>query len=299
MGKIPVVAGIGELLWDVFPDGKQVGGAPFNFAYHAAQAGCKAYVVSAVGKDEAGEELRSLAPDMALNGDYIQENAYPTGRVSVELDAGGSPAYTIHEQVAWDFLTWDVRLESLAKKLDAVSFGSLAQRCETSARTIQKFLSCLSPSCIKVFDVNLRQHFFSEDLIKASLAQTDLLKLNEEELPVIAGFHKLKGCQQDQLRMLQSLYGITYAVLTMGSKGSILLGQGQCAAIKAPVVRVADSVGAGDAFSAVLVAGMLNKLSLKKAQQAATEAAAFVCTQKGATPAMPEKLFHHFKHPNN
>jgi fructokinase len=282
MEKTLKVAGIGELLWDVLPSGKQLGGAPFNFAYHAGQAGCEPYVVSAIGKDELGAEIIEKANQLAISCKYIQKNNYPTSTVTVHLDENGHPEYTIHEDVAWDYIHWNKEMNGLSKELDAVCFGSLAQRTPVSAQTINSFLGELKQDCIKVFDINLRQHYFNEITITESLKMVNILKLNDEELSVLSKYFKLTGNVNNQLNILIEKFNLEYIVYTMGSKGSIIITSGDYSVMEAPKVKVRDTVGAGDAFTATFIAGLLQKKSLAEIHKKATEVAAFVCTQIGA-----------------
>lgn len=276
------VAGIGELLWDVLPSGKQLGGAPFNFAYHAKQAGCKSYVISAIGKDDLGREILEKAVQLEIHNEYIQSNNYPTSTVTVSLDNNGHPDYTIHENVAWDNMIWLSDMNELSEKLDAVCFGSLAQRNPVSAGTIYSFLEAVKPSCLKVFDINLRQQYYNKENINKSLQLTNVLKLNDEELPVLSEYFKLTGNVIDQLNLLIKTFNLEYIVYTMGSKGSIIITHGEYSVMEAPKVKVRDTVGAGDAFTATFTAGLLQKKSLTEIHKKATEVAAVVCTQIGA-----------------
>lgn len=280
------VAGIGELLWDVLPSGKQAGGAPFNFAFYASQAGCESYIFSAVGKDQLGEEILLKVNQLGLDGQYIQENSYPTSTVNVRLDEEGHPGYTIHQQVAWDYMHWNEDMKEFASKLDAICFGSLAQRSPVSAQTIRSFLAALNPKCLKVFDINLRQNYFSKVLIMESMRLSNMLKMNEEELPIVADYFGLQGRPRVQLRQLIQRFNFKYVAYTMGSKGSILISTEECSVMKAPNVKVVDTVGAGDSFTASMVAGILQKIPLREAHKKATEVAAFVCTNKGAIMEM-------------
>jgi fructokinase len=285
-----VVSGIGELLWDVLPAGKQLGGAPFNFSWHALQAGCESYVISAVGRDRAGVEILDRLVGMNIHADHIQTNEFPTSTVTVQIDKDGHPGYTIHEPVAWDHLIWKDELSVLAGKLDAICFGSLAQRNQQTSQTIRQFISALGPECLKVFDVNLRQDFYDEQTIKQSLAYADILKVNDSELPVLAGYHGFGGDVKSQLRQLLHHYHFRYIAYTMGGKGSILMGADEYSELQAPLVDVVDTVGAGDAFTAVLATGILKGMPLAGIHRLATEVAAFVCTQKGATPELPKSM---------
>ena len=280
----PLVAGIGELLWDVLPSGKQMGGAPCNFAFHAMQAGCDCFAVSAIGKDESGIELKDNLHKLGLSNQYVQENEFPTSTVTVKLDENGLPDFTIHENVAWDHIRWNNEMEKLAKEVDAVCFGSLAQRNSESERSIKSFIQTTKPECLKVFDVNLRQNYYSREIIINSLLLSDVLKLNEDELPVIAGYLGFKGDPEKQLDQIISYFKLKYVVFTLGSNGSIIKSNTESSFMKVPKVHVEDTVGAGDAFTAVFIAGILKEISLKEIHKMATEIAAYVCTRKGAMP---------------
>jgi fructokinase len=282
------VAGIGELLWDMLPQGKQLGGAPCNFAYHASQAGCESFVVSAIGTDTAGDEILTCFHELGLDHSYVQRNAdFPTGTVTVTVDDHGIPSYIIHEKVAWDNIGWNPSLEALAKSIDAVCFGSLAQRNTISKQTIIRFLEATGKDCLRVFDINLRQHFFDTVTIIQSLSMANILKLNEDELPVVADLLGLHGNEDSLLTQLMDKFNLKLIALTKGGSGSILLTKEERSFMEVPQVKIADTVGAGDSFTAVLVAGLLKKAELKIIHETATRVAAFVCTQQGATPRIP------------
>jgi fructokinase len=289
MNNKPIVAGIGELLWDVLPTGKQVGGAPCNFAFHAMQAGCESIVFSAVGNDQPGDELLSALAGLNLNCEYIQRNSFPTGTVTVTLNEKGHPQYVIHENTAWDNILFNTKTESKIKELDAVCFGSLGQRNSVSAATIQRLLEALKPGCLKVFDINLRQHFYSPEIITKSLEFATVLKLNDEELPVLSELFALTGEVKNQLTQLLSRFNLRTVVYTMGEKGSIIMTGNEYSFLESPKVVVSDTVGAGDSFTAVIVSGLLKGAPLSKVHEMATRIAAYVCTQKGATPMIPFK----------
>jgi fructokinase len=291
MNKKPIVAGIGELLWDCLPSGKQLGGAPCNFAYHAMQAGCEGIVVSAVGRDELAAELKQVIYQLGLSTQFIQENELPTSTVTVELDGNGHPDYTIHENVAWDHIRWDNEMEQLAGRLDAVCFGSLAQRSPESEHSIKSFISALKPDCLKVFDINLRQNYYTEKVILDSLNVADILKLNEEELPIVARYIGIIGYVESQLDQLINMFKLKHVVYTMGSKGSIIKSKEEASYMEVPKIEVADTVGAGDAFTAIFIAGILNGIPLKQTHYKATEIAAYICTQKGATPKLIQHIY--------
>ncbi len=285
------VAGIGELLWDLLPQGKQLGGAPFNFAYHAYQAGCQSFVISALGTDSYGDEILSRFDDLALDKNHVQRTSvFPTGTVTVALDGNGIPSYTIHENVAWDNIAWMSPLEDLAKDLDAVCFGSLAQRNQVSRQTILQFLKATRKDCLRIFDINLRQAFYSKEIIVQSLELANILKLNEDELPVVANLLDLQGDENELCSLIMRDFSLKLIALTKGSKGSTLFTGTEMSDMKVPEVEVADTVGAGDSFTAILVAGLLQNISLERIHKTATEVAAFVCTQKGATPELPRNI---------
>jgi len=281
------VAGIGELLWDMLPQGKQLGGAPCNFAYHASQAGCESFVVSAIGTDASGDEILAKLDALELDKGYIQRtHDYPTGTVTVTVDANGIPTYIIHENVAWDNIEWNPPLEILAKSMDAVCFGSLAQRSTVSKHTILKFLKATRTDCLRIFDINLRQAFYATDTIIQSLVLANILKLNEDELPVVADLLGLQGDEDQLLAQLINQFDLGLVALTKGGNGSILQTAETRSFMEVPKVKIADTVGAGDSFTAIMVAGLLKKVELKKIHETATRVAAFVCTQQGATPKL-------------
>jgi fructokinase len=286
-----IVAGIGELLWDLLPGGKQVGGAPCNFAYHAQQAGCDSLIISAVGVDKLGDELLTKLDGLKINCEFIQRNSFPTGTVTVTLNEKGHPQYVIHENVAWDNTVFSTEIESKIKHLDAVCFGSLGQRNTVSASTIQQLLSSVKPACLKVFDINLRQNFYSFEIINKSLEFADILKLNDEELPVLSSLYKITGDVKSQLNEVLRLFRLKYIVYTMGEKGSVIISKNEYSFLESPKVVVADTVGAGDSFTAVIISGLLKGLPLSTIHEKATHTAAYVCTQKGATPNIQFNIF--------
>lgn len=291
MKRKPVVAGIGELLWDLLPTGKQMGGAPANFAFHAKQAGCESLIISAVGNDTDGEELIQTLTNQGSATRLIQKNSFPTGTVTVSLSPEGQPQYTIHENVAWDFIGLDTQTKAAINELDAVCFGSLAQRSPVSAAAIQQLLALVKPGCLKVFDINLRQHYYSKPVIETSLQFADILKLNDEELPVLAGFFGLSGDIENQLNQLMSQYQLKFVVYTMGAKGSIVFSETKSSLVEAPEINVSDTVGAGDSFTAVFTTGILMNVPFTEVHKQASHVAAYVCTRKGACPVLPFKVF--------
>lgn len=282
MSREKVIVGIGELLWDILPTGKMLGGAPCNFAYHAMKTGSRSYVISAIGDDDLGREIIKDLKLHNISCEYVQTSNYPTGTVSVKLDVDGLPDYTIHQDVAWDNIEWNKNLLKLAKECDAVCFGSLAQRNSLSRDTVETFLSSLSSSCLKVFDINLRQSFYSADIIERSLNYANIFKLNDDELEVISPLLAIEGDIEERLKEILKRYNLDYIAYTMGSEGSILMSSKCISKVSAPKVDVVDTVGAGDSFTSRLVTGVLNNRPLNEIHKEATEVAARVCASKGA-----------------
>lgn len=288
MGK--KVVGIGEILWDVFPEGKVLGGAPANFAYHATQLGLEGYAISAIGKDDLGEEILEVLKGKPLQY-MLEETNYPTGTVKVTLNGNGIPEYEICENVAWDNIPLTAGMKALAKQADAVCFGSLAQRHQVSRSTIQAFVGLVDTNALKIFDINLRQSFFNKAIIVDSLQMANVLKINEEELVRVAGLlditdvGELLVCQR-----LMDNYDLKIVVLTRGENGSFVFSRDGSSFLDTPKVKVADTVGAGDSFTGAFVAGLLNGDDIAKAHKRAVEVSAYVCTKKGAMPLLPSAL---------
>ncbi len=282
--KAPIVIGVGELLWDIFPDGKKMGGAPANFIYHISNLGFKGYVVSAVGNDENGRELFVELKNKNIDTSYIETNNHPTGTVSVSLDSEGNPSYTIHENVAWDFIELNNNKLNLALSADAICFGSLAQRNNVTRHTIESFLFNTNPACIKVFDINLRQNYYSKQIIRNSLELADVLKVNEEELTIVGYMENIKNSEKYIMKKLLEKYELSLIALTKGDKSSIFYTKDEISILDTPKVQVVDTVGAGDSFTATLVAGLLKNMQIKEIHRQAADISAWVCTQAGATP---------------
>jgi len=287
----PIVVGLGEILWDLLPDGKQLGGAPANFAWHAQCLGAAGAVVSAVGDDELGREILTRLGAMHLDRSHVAVDAgHPTGTVTVTLDAGGKPHYTINEQVAWDYIPATDAVLALAGRADAVCFGSLAQRASASRRTIRAFLAAVRPGCIRLFDINLRKPFIDRRAIVESLGLTDVLKLSDDEMPVLADLLKLPGSETEFLAAMIDRFGLDMVILTKGRHGSRLrTPKADCSRAGIETV-VADTVGAGDSFNAAVVMGLLAGHDIERINDYANRLAAFVCSQKGATPRPPAAL---------
>ncbi len=283
------VIGIGEILWDMLPEGKQLGGAPTNFTYHAHQLGLGSAIISSVGNDDLGQEIIRNINDAGIVS-FIDIKDRSTGTVSVKLDKNGVPNYIIHEDVAWDFITPSESAMEFARIADAVCFGSLAQRAVTSHQSIQKILETVPDTALKVFDINMRQRFYSKDIIQKSLKKANVLKINDEEILVFAEMFGLSGDEFEIMHQIVDNYSLSILALTKGAKGSWLLSKEEDSYLDTPKVRVADTVGAGDSFTAGLVAGLLKNKPLKEIHRSAVDISAFVCTQKGATPTLPDHL---------
>ncbi len=286
------IVGLGEILWDVLPDGKKVGGAPGNFAYHASQFGFDGAVVSAVGKDKLGDELLENISDKGV-GEFIQRVDYPTGTVQVRLDANGIPMYEIREGVAWDNIGFTPAIETLAQECQVAVFGSLAQRSSVSRETIHKFLDAMADDehQYKVFDINLRQGFFTKELIEESMRRCNILKINDEELVAIGRIFTTQGIDlQDKCWRLLKEYDLEILILTCGVNGSYVFTEGNVSFVETPKVEVADTVGAGDSFTATFITSLLKGLSVRDAHLHAVRVSAYVCTQHGAMPTLPDYL---------
>ncbi len=283
--KKHIVLGIGEILWDILPHGKQVGGAPANFTYHAMALGAQSYIVSAVGNDPSGREIIEHVRRVGLDPEYIAvDPKYPTGTVTVQVDGKGIPSFIIHEDVAWDNIVLTERAGNLAAIADAICFGTLAQRSEMSRRSIHRFLEFVTTDCLCIYDVNLRQSYYSKEVVLESLRRCDVLKLNDQELPVVAGLLSISGSEFEILQKIIRDYDLKLIALTLGEKGSRLASPCDVSFMEAPKVSVADTVGAGDAFTAALTIGLLKQLPLRVIHGIATRLAGFVCTQHGAIP---------------
>lgn len=298
--KRNLAVGIGEVLWDILPDGREPGGAPANFAYHVSRFGIDSVVVSAVGHDVSGDEMRRCLMERNVNA-LLEEVDYPTGTVNVDVDGDGIPHYRIMENVAWDNIPFSERISSLADRVCAVCFGTLAQRSEVSRSTVAAFLDSVADAegVYRIFDVNLRQDFYSEGVLRDSLRRCNVLKLNDEELPVICRMTGLgdvdpESCfGNDGDRFCRSLleeFGISIVILTCGARGSRVYTRDDLSVLETPAVKVADTVGAGDSFTASFVAALLKGRTVREAHRIAVDVSAYVCTQSGAMPVLPSEL---------
>lgn len=286
------IVGMGEALWDVLPDGKKIGGAPANFAYHVSQFGLNSCVVSAVGKDELGDEITNVFSARGLN-QLISRVDYPTGTVLVEVDAAGVPQYDIKENVAWDNIPYTAELASLAAHTKAVCFGSLAQRNDVSRSTIARFLDEMpvTDDSLIVFDVNLRQQFYNKEVLSESMMRCNVLKINDEELELVSDMFGFEGVDfQNKCWILLGRFNLKMLILTCGVNGSYVFTPGNVSFQPTPKVDVADTVGAGDSFTASFIASILKGKSAEAAHECAVKTSAFVCTQNGAMPQLPAEL---------
>ncbi len=285
MNNKKVVVGLGEVLWDVFPTGKKLGGAPSNFAFHAAQYGFESYAVSALGADALGEEILEALEGKPMNRCFPTV-AYPTGTVQVTLDEKGVPCYEIMTGVAWDNIPFTPEVEAIAAKADCVCFGSLAQRAEVSRTTIKRFLSTMrQEGTLRVFDINLRQHFYSKQIIEDSIGMSNVLKINDDELEVVTPMLELEaGSQAERTAQIRERYNLDMVILTCGTDGSYVFSATESSFLPTPIVEVVDTVGAGDSFTSAFCSSILLGKSIKEAHQEAIELSAFVCTQSGAMP---------------
>lgn len=294
MSKFTIV-GLGELLWDVFPTHKQLGGAPANFAYISSLLGEDALVVSRIGQDALGAEVMTRLQGLGLDCSCVQHDAArATGTVNVELASDGQPRFDITKEVAWDFLEWTPQLQQLAQRADAVCFGSLAQRRLQSRETIQRFVDGTRAEAVRVFDVNLRQAFYSTEVLNSSAQKATILKLNHEEVPTM--MKSVGGPATDELRSAQWLcrkFGVKLVCITRGGSGSLLVNKDSHAEHPGFRITVADTVGAGDAFTATLVHHYLRSSDLPTMNEAANRIGSWVASKSGATPAPEPEVIRH------
>ena len=280
------ILSIGEVLWDLLPAGRKVGGAPANFAFHCMQLGADVRILSRVGDDELGRELIGIYRDLGLSTEFIEtDRTVPTGTVGVELSADGQPKYTIHENVAWDKIETTHSVVRFVQSADAIYFGSLAARNETVLQTIQKLVAQTKPSALRVLDLNLREPFVDRGVIADMLRLANVLKLNDDELTRIAAMFDVPGNTTKQMTgWFIEHYDLKTLILTCGSNGSRIFNDGNEYFCNSRKVNVVDTVGAGDAFTAMVVVGLLSGLPMGTINERANDIAAFVCTQSGATP---------------
>ena len=292
MNEKRYVVGLGEVLWDVLPEGKKLGGAPANFAYHAGQflGSDNTIAISALGEDKLADETIEALREHNLN-DLLPRVPYPTGTVQVTLAEGGIPTYDIKENVAWDNIPFDDDIASIARSCRAVCFGSLAQRNIVSRTTIQKFLDATPDDCLKIFDINLRQQFYPKEILQESIRRCNILKINDEELVLIGRMFGYPGLDiENKCWLILGKYNLDMLVLTCGTNGSYVFTPGNVSFQETPKVTVADTVGAGDSFTGSFVGSILGGKSVAEAHRTAVRVSAYVCTQNGAMPEVPAEL---------
>ena len=290
-----LIVGLGEALWDCLPEGRKLGGAPANFAYHTGQFGHDSLAISAVGNDVLGKETLDEFDKKGVK--YLMpEVDYQTGTVQVELDSEGIPTYDIKEGVAWDNIPFTPEIEEAAKNCRAVCFGSLAQRSSVSRQTIQKFLETTPKDCLKIFDINLRQNFYTKEIITNSLHHANILKINDEELVLIGRLFGYPGLDiENKCWLLLGKYHLDMLVLTCGVNGSYVFAPNLKSFQETPAVEVADTVGAGDSFTGAFTSAILAGMPITDAHKLAVEVSAYVCTQNGAMPKLPKELLDRIK----
>jgi fructokinase len=286
---------VGEILWDIYPDGPRFGGAPANFACHAAGLGVRAAIVSAVGADDLGRAAVDELTQRGIEVAGVQISDRPTGTVLVTIDDDGKASYEFRSDVAWDHLEWNVGLASLAGTAAAVCFGTLAQRGPASSEAVRRIVAATPGECLRVFDVNLRKDekhlYYDEGSIQQSLDVADVLKLNDDELPILAAMFGVKGTEMESIAGLGLRFGLEHIALTRGPRGALLWSKtGEHSDLPGVQTKVRDTVGAGDAFTAAMTVGLLQGRSLEEINRHACRVAAYVCTQPGAAPRLPEEL---------
>lgn len=277
------IIGLGEILWDMLPTGKQLGGAPANFAYHVCRLGGNGWAVSAISDDELGREIKNTLSTKKLNT-ILEEVNEPTGTVQVTLNAAGVPTYDITEGVAWDHIPFTERIGNLAKETSAVCFGTLAQRSPESRATIHKFIESMPAGSLKVYDINLRQKYYDEKIISDSLRLADILKINDEELEIVSRMLCLSGTSEERCRAISREFNLKFVILTMGGDGSKVILEDRVHLSTPGKINIVDTVGAGDSFTAVFMLAYLRGESIEKAHTLATEVSSYVCTKAGAMP---------------
>jgi fructokinase len=288
------IVALGEILWDIFPDGAHFGGAPANFACSAAELGVDStdvFIIGSIGHDDLGLRAIELLRGHGVDSTYVSKTAQPTGQVLVTLDAAGSPSFEIATNTAWDNIAWTNEMKTLAARADAVCFGTLGQRCDVSRHTIQQFINSTRPECLRILDINLRPPFWNEEIIRQALALANILKLNDTELKTLSDVLKCSGSESDVLRRIIDTYSLSFVALTRGGEGATLIAaNGQRSNLPAPRVTVADTVGAGDAYTAAFCIGLLGGTPLEDINRWATQVAAHVCSHPGAAPHLPANL---------
>ena len=288
--KDRIIVGLGEVRWDCLPEGRKIGGAPANFAFHASQFGYESWAVSAIGNDALADETVAALDANGLNH-ALPRVDFPTGQVQVSLDEAGVATYDIREGSAWDNIPFTPELETLARRSRAICFGSLAQRSETSRRTIYRFLETAPADCMRIFDINLRQNFYNKEIICESLKRCNVLKINDEELVIIGRMFGYPGLDvENKCWLILGKYDLDMLILTCGINGSYVFSKGSMSYFETPNVEVADTVGSGDSFTGSFVASVLSGKPVAEAHRIAVNVSAYVCTQAGAMAVVPENL---------
>lgn len=291
--NLPVIVGLGETLWDIFSDGPRLGGAPLNFCCSAAElAQAEVYLVSSVGEDDLGQRALASLKGHRVATSHVQRNERPTGQVLVELDSAGVANYRFAENSAWDHLEWNHDLQQLATQCNAVCFGTLGQRSECSRATIQKFVAATSADTLRILDINLRTPFYDDGVIRDSLLLANVLKLNDDELPALARLCAFEGSAFETMQRLADEYQLKCVALTRGADGAILVRGTAVSDLSGMSVAVADTVGAGDAFTAAMTLGLLAERDIDQVNEHAIKVASYVCSQSGATMCFPEHLLN-------
>ena len=297
MNKIFKIIGLGEILWDILPGGKKLGGAPTNFAYYVSKLGQMGIVASRIGNDSLGKEILESMKKLELNEEYIQiDSNYPTGTVSVELDSNGQPDYTIHKNVAWDYLSFNDSWKHLAMEADIICFGTLAQRSGESKNTISEFLKSARSEAIKLLDINIRQNFYSIEVIEESLKLSNILKLNTDELKILGDLFAYSNNinEVDICYELINDFKLDLLCLTKGENGSLVLNKKEYHEHSGYKVPVEDTVGAGDAFTAAMIVQYLKGKTLEEISDLANRLGSWVASQSGPTPELQSELVEYF-----
>ncbi len=283
------VIGFGEILWDMLPDGRKLGGAPANFAYHSNCLGCEGWVISSVGKDDLGKEIKDVISRKKFNS-CLGESDRPTGTVNIRLDTDGIPSYEIVENVAWDDIVLTDEMKRLASGAAALCFGSLVQRNETSRKSLYEFIGLMPDNALKIYDINLRQNFYDADVIACSLEFADILKINDEELEIVSRIFSLDGSQEQICRNLIRRYSLKLVILTKGKDGSDVVTEDSVYSVSPLPVKICDTVGAGDSFTATFVACYLSGNTVSECHRKANAVSSYVCSCKGAMPDYSKEL---------
>lgn len=285
------VTSIGEVLWDLLPSGMQAGGAPLNFAFHAHQLGAEVKVITRIGNDVNGELMLQRLGELGIGADTVQiDGCLPTGTARVALGQDGTPQFAIDEGVAWDALALTNEALEAIRTADAVYFGTLSQRTSAAASIVRQLVAAAPDASLRVCDINLRQGFFSREVLEPSLKIANILKLNDHELAVLSAMFGLVGTVSQKIIQLSDRFNLRLVALTRAERGSLLFQLGQWSELPGRKVDIVDTVGAGDAFTAAMVTGLMNRLSLDDIHRIAAETADYVCSRHGATPALPVHL---------